>query len=76
MAIKITVRDGETMQSALRRFKKVVDRSNILRDAEKKECYEKPSMTKKREKHRKLVRVRLITQGLFEDCRTNTDELI
>ena len=47
MAI-IKVKDGERIESALRRFRKAVDNSGVLVDLKKREYYEKPSVKKKR----------------------------
>lgn len=47
---KTIVRDNETIEDALRRFKRDVSRSGNLAQARKKEYYEKPSVTKKQKK--------------------------
>ncbi|MBN2540675.1 MAG: 30S ribosomal protein S21 [Bacilli bacterium] len=44
---KTVVRENETIEDALRRFKRDVSRSGTLAQARKKEYYEKPSVTKK-----------------------------
>ena len=44
---KTIVRENETIEDALRRFKRDVSRSGNLAQARKKEYYEKPSVTKK-----------------------------
>ncbi len=44
---KTVVRDNETIEDTLRRFKRDVSRSGNLAQARKKEYYEKPSVTKK-----------------------------
>ncbi len=41
-------RDNESLEDALRRFKKQVSKSGSLREARKREHYEKPSEAKKR----------------------------
>ena len=45
---KVTVRDGESLDAALRRFRKDLAKSGVLRDARKHEHYEKPSDKKRR----------------------------
>lgn len=40
----------ESFESLMRRFRKAVDLANTLKDARKKEFYEKPSETRKRAK--------------------------
>ena len=44
---KTVVRENESIEDALRRFKRDVSRSGNLAQARKKEYYEKPSVTKK-----------------------------
>ena len=44
----IIIRDGESFESALRRFKKLCERSGILSDIKKREFYEKPSVKRKK----------------------------
>jgi small subunit ribosomal protein S21 len=44
----IKVKDGERIDSAMRRFRKAVDKSGVMADLRKHEYYEKPSVKKKR----------------------------
>ena len=44
---KTVVRDTETIEDALRRFKRDVSRSGTLAEARKRTYYEKPSVAKK-----------------------------
>jgi small subunit ribosomal protein S21 len=44
----IKVRDGESFESAVRRFKKQCEKAGILSEVRKREHYEKPSVKKKR----------------------------
>ena len=46
--VKLTVRDKETIQDAVRRFRKLVERSGIKKEMRRRETYEKPSETKRR----------------------------
>lgn len=46
----ITVKDGERIDSALRRFRKAVDKAGVMADLRKREYFEKPSTKKKRKK--------------------------
>jgi len=55
---KVTVRDGESLDAALRRFRKDLQKSGVLRDARRHEHYEKPSDRKRREKAKRLRRGR------------------
>ena len=51
---KVVVREGESLDAALRRFRKDLAKSGVLRDARKHEHYEKPSERKRRERARRL----------------------
>jgi small subunit ribosomal protein S21 len=44
---KTVVKDNETIEDALRRFKRDVSRSGTLKEARKREFYLKPSVSKK-----------------------------
>ncbi len=44
----ITINDSESFDSALKRFKKQVEKSGILSELRKREHYEKPSVKKKK----------------------------
>ena len=48
MSSEIKVRKDESLDSALRRFKRVYARSGILTELRKRECYEKPSVKRKK----------------------------
>jgi len=44
----ITIREGESFDGALRRFKKQCEKAGILSEIRKREHYEKPSIKRKR----------------------------
>ena len=44
----VVVRDGEPFESALRRFKKLCERTGILSEVRTHEHYEKPSVKRKK----------------------------
>ena len=44
----IRVKEGESFERAMRRFKKQCERSGILGEIRKREHYEKPSVRKKK----------------------------
>ena len=44
---EIRVKENETLDSALRRFKKSCARSGVLSEVKKREQYDKPSVKKK-----------------------------
>ena len=58
MAIKITLRERESIQEAVRRFRKLVERSGLKREVRRREYYEKPSETKRRVRLRAERRAR------------------
>jgi small subunit ribosomal protein S21 len=45
---EVKVREGESLDSALRRFKRTCARSAILAELRKREHYEKPSVKRKK----------------------------
>ncbi|KAB3535345.1 30S ribosomal protein S21 [Alkaliphilus pronyensis] len=45
---EIKIRDNETLDSALRRFKRQCAKSGILSEVRKREHYEKPSVKRKK----------------------------
>ena len=45
---EISVKENETLDSALRRFKKSCARSGVLSEVKKREQYDKPSVKKKK----------------------------
>jgi len=44
----VRVKDGESFDNALKRFKKSCEKAGILSDVRKREHYEKPSIRKKK----------------------------
>lgn len=48
MSSEIRVKDKESLDSALRRFKKSCARSGIIQEVRKREAYEKPSVRRKK----------------------------
>lgn len=44
----VKLREGETFEQALRRFKKQCEKAGILSELRKREHYEKPSIKKKK----------------------------
>jgi small subunit ribosomal protein S21 len=56
--VKLTLRDKETAQEAVRRFRKLVERSGIKKEMRIREFFEKPSATKRRAKLRAQRRSR------------------
>jgi len=56
--VKLTLRERETAQEAVRRFRKLVERSGIKKEIRVREFYEKPSETKRRARLRAARRAR------------------
>jgi small subunit ribosomal protein S21 len=50
--VKLTVRERESIQEAVRRFRKLVERSGIKKEMRRREFFEKPSETKRRDRLR------------------------
>jgi len=44
----VRIRDNESIESAIRRFKKTCEKAGILAELRKREHYEKPSVKRKR----------------------------
>ena len=45
---QVRVKDNETLDSALRRFKKQCARAGVIQEVRKREAYEKPSVKRKK----------------------------
>ena len=45
---EIRVKEGESLESALRRFKRRTARSGVIAEVGKREAYEKPSVKRKK----------------------------
>jgi len=56
--VEVTVRNGEQLERALRRFKKKWERAGVLREIKRKSIYIKPS-DEQRAARKKAVRRRL-----------------
>ena len=65
--VKLTLRDKESVQEAVRRFRKLVERSGIKKEMRRREYYEKPSETRRRARlraERRARRTRLMGLGI------------
>ena len=56
--VRLIVRDRETIQEAVRRFRKLVERSGIKKEMRRREYYEKPSEKRKRKMNAAARKVR------------------
>lgn len=48
MSSEIRLKEGENLESALKRFKKSCARSGVIQEIRKREAYEKPSVRRKK----------------------------
>ena len=62
--VKLLVRDRESIQEAVRRFRKLVERSGIKKEMRRREYYEKPSEIKRRARLRAERRSRRVVTPL------------
>lgn len=62
--VKLKVRESESIQEAVRRFRKLVERSGIKKEMRRKEYYEKPSDTRRRARLRAERRARRTRLGI------------
>ena len=45
---EVRLKDNESLESALRRFKKQCDRAGVIAEVRKRDAYEKPSVKRKK----------------------------
>jgi small subunit ribosomal protein S21 len=64
---KVTIENGESFDSLLRRFNKKVQRDRVMSEARRRRFFEKPSVVRKRKKAAKLRKSRRQT---FRDKRS------
>jgi len=60
MPVEVKVHQGEPIESALRRFKRTVEKAGILQEVKKRERYQKPSEIKHQkalERKRKIAKM-------------------
>jgi small subunit ribosomal protein S21 len=64
MPLRMRVHDRETIGGALRRFKKLLERSGMQKELRKRRHYEKPSEQRRRAKARKVAAAaKALTRG-------------
>jgi small subunit ribosomal protein S21 len=56
--VKMTLRADEPIQQAVRRFRKLVERSGLKKEMRRRQCYEKPSDSRRRARLRAERRAR------------------
>ena len=57
--VKLRLRENESVNDAVRRFRKLVEHAGIKREMRRREYYEKPSEAKRRERRRSERRARM-----------------
>ncbi len=57
--VKLRLRDNESVQEAVRRFRKLVEHSGVKREMRRREFYEKPSDVDRRQRRRAQNRARI-----------------
>ncbi len=58
--VKLRVRSGESIQEAVRRFRKLCERSGLRKEMRRKAYYEKPSERRRREELKRLRKARQV----------------
>lgn len=56
--VKLRVRAGESIQEAVKRFRKLCERSGLRKEMRRKTYYEKPSERRRREELKRLRKAR------------------
>jgi small subunit ribosomal protein S21 len=62
VVVKLRVRSGESIQDAVRRFRKLCERSGLRKEMRRKAYYEKPSERRRREELKRLRKARQATR--------------
>jgi small subunit ribosomal protein S21 len=60
-SLYVTARSGEQVESMIRRFKKNVKISGLMKEIKERSCYEKPSVIKRRKKKSLILRKKHLT---------------
>jgi small subunit ribosomal protein S21 len=58
--IKVVIQDGESIDKALKRFKKKYEKSGVLKEFRRRQFFVKPSVEKKMDKDRAVRKTRRI----------------
>lgn len=53
----IKIREGDNIEHAIKKFKKSCEKEGILTELKKRECYEKPSVRRKKKKLNAIKRI-------------------
>jgi small subunit ribosomal protein S21 len=60
--VKLRLRDNESVNEAVRRFRKLVEHAGVKKEMRKREFYEKPSDMRRRDRRRAEMRARRANQ--------------
>lgn len=60
--VKLRLRDNESVQDAVRRFRKLVEHAGIKKELRKREFFEKPSEERRREGRRAKRRAQVMNE--------------
>jgi small subunit ribosomal protein S21 len=63
LLVKIVLRERESVQEAVRRFRKIVERSGLKREVRSREYYEKPSDVKRKARNRAIRKAKANVQA-------------
>ncbi len=65
--VQVKVREGESIEDALRRFKRECERNGIMQEIKKREYYESPSVRRKKKQAeaRRKMRRRMMRRPRF-----------
>ena len=66
LLVKIVLRERESVQEAVRRLRKIVERSGLKREMRSREYYEKPSDVKRKARNRAIRRAQSQSQPKVE----------
>lgn len=60
--IIIQIKDNETVDRALKRFKKKFEKTGVMRQLRSRSFFQKPSVTKKKQREKAVYRLQMQTQ--------------
>ncbi|GAB4331842.1 MAG: 30S ribosomal protein S21 [Flammeovirgaceae bacterium] len=64
--IVVTVKENESIDKALKRFKKKFERTKVLKEIRNRAYFEKPSVKNRQSKLRSIYKQRLIAEGVIK----------
>ncbi|MBY0587629.1 30S ribosomal protein S21 [bacterium] len=68
--LRMRLRSGEHIEGALKRFKKLIERSGIRTEMKRSAYYEKPSERRRRAERKRLKKIRQATQEALTGTKT------